>query len=162
MGTTTTLGSWPSYLEAENLNKFWPNMEETRDVGSFLPSPLAWHWVVVWCISNHDHCFSIAASLLSASAVLCPLSGTALVAPLNRPVISIGLGKREGRSRNTLWCGRSVLGWVGKGCPEVLCQLPFVLSGSEVDINLLKYGHCNFVSPRQACIFYDKVLKLFL
>ena len=30
-------------------------------------------------------------------------------------------------------------------------------SGSDVDIGLSLFGHCNYLSPRHACIFYNKV-----
>ena len=29
--------------------------------------------------------------------------------------------------------------------------------GSHMDVCLTNYGHCNYISSRQACIFYDKV-----
>ena len=31
------------------------------------------------------------------------------------------------------------------------------ISGSEMDVCLLHYGHCNFTSSQHACVFYDKV-----
>ena len=36
-------------------------------------------------------------------------------------------------------------------------QFVLLLTGSDVDICLLEFGHCNFISSRQACIFFDKV-----
>lgn len=35
-------------------------------------------------------------------------------------------------------------------------MLLLLLTGSA-DICLSEFGHCNFISSRQACIFYDKV-----
>lgn len=32
--------------------------------------------------------------------------------------------------------------------------------GSEMDVCLQEHGHCNYISPRQACIFYDKASSI--
>lgn len=29
--------------------------------------------------------------------------------------------------------------------------------GADMDVCLTKYGHCNYVSGKHACIFYDEV-----
>lgn len=30
-------------------------------------------------------------------------------------------------------------------------------SGADMDVCLMNYGHCNYVSGKHACIFYDEV-----
>lgn len=36
-------------------------------------------------------------------------------------------------------------------------QVTLIGTGSAVDVCLSHYGHCNYLSPRHACIFYNKV-----
>ena len=33
----------------------------------------------------------------------------------------------------------------------------FYSTGSDMDVCLSNFGHCNYVSPKHACIFYDEV-----
>ena len=77
-------------------------------------------------------------SFHSASALLCPLTGTSLASPIHKHVTSVGLGK-----------SRQWLMWI-------LFDLHPLL-GKGADVCLSEYGHCNFISSKHACIFYDKV-----
>lgn len=88
---------------------------------------------------GHAHFGKHAGSLHTAPALLCPLSGTSSAFPLHKQVTSLGTGE-------SLHCFRH--------SQETLL---FFTPGSEVDINLSEFGHCNYISPRQACIFYDRV-----
>lgn len=36
-------------------------------------------------------------------------------------------------------------------------QLSFLVAGADMDVCLTNYGHCNYVSGKHACIFYDEV-----
>ena len=40
---------------------------------------------------------------------------------------------------------------------DALSNVVLTISGSEMDVCLLHYGHCNFTSSQHACVFYDKV-----
>lgn len=31
------------------------------------------------------------------------------------------------------------------------------MTGADMDVCLTSYGHCNYVSGKHACIFYDEV-----
>ncbi|XP_069683986.1 PHD finger protein 12 [Periplaneta americana] len=48
----------------------------------------------------------------------------------------------------------------GRGLP---CSMPYrtltVGTGADMDVVLVNYGHCNFVSPKHASIFYDETTK---
>lgn len=72
-----------------------------------------------------------------AAALLCPLTGTSLASPIHKHVTSVGLGK----SKQLLW---------------ILFDLHPLL-GQGADVRLSEYGHCNFISSKHACVFYDKV-----
>uniref|UniRef100_A0A673N6R6 PHD finger protein 12 n=1 Tax=Sinocyclocheilus rhinocerous TaxID=307959 RepID=A0A673N6R6_9TELE len=41
---------------------------------------------------------------------------------------------------------------------EIL-QLCFLIAGADMDVCLTNYGHCNYVSGKHACIFYDENTK---
>ncbi|XP_049793939.1 PHD finger protein 12 [Schistocerca nitens] len=45
------------------------------------------------------------------------------------------------------------------------CAMPYrtltIGTGADMDVILENYGHCNFVSPKHACIFFDETTKQF-
>ncbi|XP_033628339.1 PHD finger protein 12-like isoform X1 [Asterias rubens] len=45
----------------------------------------------------------------------------------------------------------------GSGSPVPMCYRSLHIgTGSDMDVCLSNFGHCNFVSPKHACIFYDE------
>lgn len=66
------------------------------------------------------------------------------------------LGAPEVRAR-ALFCPLS-----GRGQPV---QMPYrvlhIGTGADMDVCLTNYGHCNFVSPKHACIFYDEMSRMY-
>lgn len=61
-------------------------------------------------------------------------------------------------TNRSLWLELVRIEWVFSSFnPSCYYTLPYFNSGSEVDVSLSGYGHCNYISSRQACIFYDKV-----
>ncbi|XP_070571752.1 PHD finger protein 12-like [Ptychodera flava] len=48
----------------------------------------------------------------------------------------------------------------GKGAPVAMCYRALHIgTGSDMDVCLTNFGHCNFVSAKHACIFYDETTK---
>ncbi|XP_077578778.1 PHD finger protein 12 isoform X2 [Stigmatopora nigra] len=48
----------------------------------------------------------------------------------------------------------------GKGIAVTMCyRTLYIGSGADMDVCLPNYGHCNFVSGKHACIFYDENSK---
>ena len=46
----------------------------------------------------------------------------------------------------------------GKGQPVPMPYRSLTIgSGGDMDVCLTQFGHCNFVSAKHACIFYDEV-----
>lgn len=46
--------------------------------------------------------------------------------------------------------------------PTTVClvfHIFFLIQGADMDVCLPNYGHCNFISGKHACIFYDEVSK---
>lgn len=66
------------------------------------------------------------------------------------------VGAPEVRAR-ALFCPLS-----GRGLPV---QMPYrvlhIGTGADMDVCLTNYGHCNFVSPKHACIFYDEMSRMY-
>ncbi|EDV22608.1 uncharacterized protein TRIADDRAFT_59019 [Trichoplax adhaerens] len=50
------------------------------------------------------------------------------------------------------------LNGIGAAIPMVNKSLTMGI-GADMDVAVYKYGHCNFVSSKHACIFYDKITK---
>uniref|UniRef100_A0A3P9KM70 PHD finger protein 12 n=1 Tax=Oryzias latipes TaxID=8090 RepID=A0A3P9KM70_ORYLA len=49
---------------------------------------------------------------------------------------------------------------IGKGQAVSMCyRTLYIGSGADMDVCLSNYGHCNFVSGKHACIFYDENTK---
>ncbi|KAI1903661.1 hypothetical protein AGOR_G00029500 [Albula goreensis] len=49
---------------------------------------------------------------------------------------------------------------MGKGCAVNMCYRSlYIGSGADMDVCLTNYGHCNYVSGKHACIFYDENTK---
>uniref|UniRef100_A0A673KM92 PHD finger protein 12 n=1 Tax=Sinocyclocheilus rhinocerous TaxID=307959 RepID=A0A673KM92_9TELE len=57
--------------------------------------------------------------------------------------------------------GRAVLcPLTGKGAAINMCyRTLYIGTGAEMDVCLTNYGHCNYVSGKHACIFYDENTK---
>ncbi|XP_030831532.1 PHD finger protein 12 isoform X1 [Strongylocentrotus purpuratus] len=50
----------------------------------------------------------------------------------------------------------------GPGTPVPMCfRALHIGSGKDMDVCSGSYGHCNFVSPKHACIFYDQTTRLY-
>ncbi|KAM8853303.1 PHD finger protein 12 [Synchiropus picturatus] len=48
----------------------------------------------------------------------------------------------------------------GKGASVNMCyRTLYIGSGADMDVCLTNYGHCNFISGKHACIFYDENTK---
>ncbi|XP_026227189.1 PHD finger protein 12 [Anabas testudineus] len=48
----------------------------------------------------------------------------------------------------------------GKGGAVSMCyRTLYIGSGADMDVCLTKYGHCNYISGKHACIFYDENTK---
>ncbi|XP_051541513.1 PHD finger protein 12-like isoform X2 [Myxocyprinus asiaticus] len=48
----------------------------------------------------------------------------------------------------------------GKGSAVSMCYRSlYIGTGADMDVCLTKYGHCNYVSGKHACIFYDEITK---
>ncbi|XP_039478188.1 PHD finger protein 12-like isoform X2 [Oreochromis aureus] len=46
----------------------------------------------------------------------------------------------------------------GKGAAVSMCYRTLHIgSGADMDVCLTNYGHCNYISGKHACIFYDEV-----
>ncbi|XP_029467942.1 PHD finger protein 12 isoform X1 [Rhinatrema bivittatum] len=49
---------------------------------------------------------------------------------------------------------------VGTGVPVNMCyRTLYIGTGADMDVCLTNYGHCNYVSAKHACIFYDENTK---
>ncbi|KAM4702390.1 PHD finger protein 12 [Discoglossus pictus] len=49
---------------------------------------------------------------------------------------------------------------MGVGAPVNMCyRTLYIGTGADMDVCLTNYGHCNFVSGKHACIFYDENTK---
>ncbi|XP_076590640.1 PHD finger protein 12-like [Chaetodon auriga] len=49
----------------------------------------------------------------------------------------------------------------GKGGAVSMCyRTLYIGSGADMDVCLTNYGHCNYISGKHACIFYDEVWPL--
>nr|XP_033777581.1 PHD finger protein 12 isoform X2 [Geotrypetes seraphini] len=49
---------------------------------------------------------------------------------------------------------------VGAGVPVNMCyRTLYIGTGADMDVCLTSYGHCNYVSAKHACIFYDENTK---
>ena len=42
-------------------------------------------------------------------------------------------------------------------CQYTLCQVFSIFTGFDNNVTLTNYGHCNFISGKHACIFFDEV-----
>ncbi|XP_053562154.1 LOW QUALITY PROTEIN: PHD finger protein 12 [Bombina bombina] len=49
---------------------------------------------------------------------------------------------------------------MGVGAPVNMCyRTLYIGAGADMDVCLTNYGHCNYVSGKHACIFYDEITK---
>ncbi|XP_056119417.1 PHD finger protein 12 isoform X1 [Rhinichthys klamathensis goyatoka] len=78
----------------------------------------------------------------------------AVAASLPKPSPHTEVQKREVQARAVL-CPLT-----GKGAAINMCyRTLYIGTGAEMDVCLTNYGHCNYVSGKHACIFYDENTK---
>ncbi|XP_051966783.1 PHD finger protein 12-like [Xyrauchen texanus] len=78
----------------------------------------------------------------------------AVTASLSKPSLQTDAQKRDVQSRAVL-CPLT-----GKGTAVSMCyRTLYIGTGAEMDVCLTNYGHCNYVSGKHACIFYDENTK---
>ncbi|KAI7800577.1 PHD finger protein 12 [Triplophysa rosa] len=77
-----------------------------------------------------------------------------VTAALSKPSSHTDIQKREVQARAVL-CPLT-----GKGVAVNMCyRTLYIGTGAEMDVCLTNYGHCNYVSGKHACIFYDENTK---
>lgn len=62
------------------------------------------------------------------------------------------------------YCNSFLVGWSAHSIYPYLQIVQYIflsLLGADMDVSLSNYGHCNFVSAKHACIFYDEVSSNF-
>lgn len=75
-------------------------------------------------------------------------------ADLPKPSLQPDIQKRDVQARAVL-CPLT-----GKGSGVSMCyRTLYIGTGADMDVCLTKYGHCNYVSGKHACIFYDENTK---
>uniref|UniRef100_A0A8C2KII5 PHD finger protein 12 n=1 Tax=Cyprinus carpio TaxID=7962 RepID=A0A8C2KII5_CYPCA len=78
----------------------------------------------------------------------------AVTASLPKPSLHADAQKRDVQARAVL-CPLT-----GKGAAINMClRTLYIGTGAEMDVCLTNYGHCNYVSGKHACIFYDENTK---
>lgn len=78
----------------------------------------------------------------------------AATASLSKPSLHADAQKRDVQARAVL-CPLT-----GKGAAINMCyRTLYIGTGAEMDVCLTNYGHCNYVSGKHACIFYDENTK---
>ncbi|XP_051521883.1 PHD finger protein 12-like isoform X2 [Myxocyprinus asiaticus] len=79
---------------------------------------------------------------------------SAVTASLSKPSSHTDAQKRDVQARAVL-CP-----FTGKGAAVNMCyRTLYIGTGAEMDVCLTNYGHCNYVSGKHACIFYDENTK---
>lgn len=87
---------------------------------------------------------------MQARAVLCPLTGKGAAVNMCYRTLYIGTGTVRNMQQKRDCVILKLHHW----------WFNFFVSGAEMDVCLTNYGHCNYVSGKHACIFYDEVSEI--
>lgn len=93
---------------------------------------------------------------VQARAVFYPLTGKGQAVNMCYRTLYIGSGKPPQFNASFL-TRTNVFGHAIADAPANAALPPPSPKGADMDVCLTNYGHCNYVSGKHACIFYDEV-----